>query len=105
VIDLNTILTQALTAAVEAATKPLIERIEALEVLGVRDYSRLDNAFERITKLESDTNFRLHSVVESFINGYDFSEDIEIAVENFIKNSDFSDLIIDALKDRRFRLE
>lgn len=50
--DLNTILSAALQQAVEAATKPLLERIAVLEQSSALDKMRLDDMAESIEALE-----------------------------------------------------
>ena len=65
-IDINTIISQALTAAVEQATAPLLERIAALEAQSTNRYERLrvlvGALTDRVADLESQSAALLNRV-------------------------------------------
>lgn len=96
-IDINTILTQALAAAVAEATKPLVERIAALE-------TKLAEAAptplaERVTALEESKGM----TAAAFVTYLDGQEWFWEKVSRFITNN--SAITIAALETRLLALE
>ena len=100
-IDLNTIISQALAAAVQQATAPLLERIATLE-------SQSAALLSRVTALESPSTQGLGVLLENLDNQEWFWEKIraftdgavEQAVEQHCEEYDHDDMLTsDALPD------
>lgn len=121
-IDLNTILTQALTSAVttavEAATKPLIERIAALETAQAAEeaqaeaptafaiYRATNDVLEGLDQKEWFWD-KVATFVAKEVSSHDFglaeqvSDAVETAIESALENYDFGleEQISDAVKE------
>ena len=100
-IDINTILSQALTAAVQQATAPLLERIATLE-------SQSAALLSRVTALEATSIQGIGVLLENLDNQEWFWEKIraftdgavEQAVEQHCEEYDHDDMLTsDALPD------
>lgn len=100
-IDINTILSQALTAAVQQATAPLLERIATLE-------SQSAALLSRVTALEATSTQGIGVLLENLDNQEWFWEKIraftdgavEQAVEQHCEEYDHDDMLTsDALPD------
>jgi len=111
-IDLNTIISQALAAAVEKATAPLLERIANLEFQVDNIHARLrvlEGALpDRVAALESTSTQGIGVLLENLDNQEWFWEKIreftgnvvEQAVEQHCEEYDHDDMLMsDALPD------
>ena len=111
-IDLNTIISQALAAAVQQATAPLLERIATLESQSAALLSRVTAAnarlHERLLVLESPSTQGIGVLLENLDNQEWFWEKIraftdgavEQAVEQHCEEYDHDDMLTsDALPD------
>ena len=111
-IDLNTIISQALAAAVQQATAPLLERIATLESQSAALLSRVTAAnarlHERLLVLESPSTQGISVLLENLDNQEWFWEKIraftdgavEQAVEQHCEEYDHDDMLTsDALDD------
>jgi hypothetical protein len=127
--DLNTIITNALNQAVEQATKPLIERITALEsqALAARlseleAYARLQGSLNtnsptadqsllyrldtRVSALESQaedaiTGDQVNHLIEEALDGIDWEEQVQDALNSNILEEQINDAINEMLSDLR----
>jgi hypothetical protein len=95
-IDINTILTQALAAAVAEATKPLVERIAALEAKLAEAAPAL--LAERVTALEESKGM----TAAAFVTYLDGQEWFWEEVSRYITNN--SDITVDELHNIKQRL-
>ena len=127
--DLNTIITNALNQAVEQATKPLIERITALEsqALAARlseleAYARLQGSLNtnsptadqsllyrldtRVAALEADvadaiTGDQVNHLIETALDEIDWEEQVQDALNSNILEEQINDAINEMLSDLR----
>jgi len=105
-IDINTILTQALTTAVAEATKPLVERIAALEaqLAQAAPAPQIDATkplVERIAALEKHTAvLDQHGGILEYLDNQEWFWE---KVSRYITN--YSDITVDELHNIKQRLE
>lgn len=104
-IDLNTLISQALAAAVQQATAPLLERITALEAQSADRHARLrvlEGALtDRVAALESTSTQSIGVLLENLDNQEWFWEKIreftgnvvEQAIENHTDCWDHNDFV------------
>ena len=116
-IDLNTILTNALNAAIEQATAPLRERIEELEarltahtesLLETASATRLEDLERKLDNLtdREDTHIRdiAESVLAEHTDNYDHDEfltdesDLTEQVSKVLEDYDFDDIADDLVE-------
>lgn len=117
-IDLNTILTNALNAAIEQATAPLRERIEELEarltahtesLLETASATRLEDLERKLDNLIERDDTHIRAIAESVLSEhnekYDHDEfltdesDLSKQVSKVLEDYDFDDLITEAFDD------
>jgi len=124
--DLNTIITNALNQAVEQATKPLIERITALEsqALAARlseleafvrlqgslnttpDNTLLHKLDTRVSELESQaedftTTHQVTHLIEEALNEIDWDEQVQDALNSNMLEETVNDAIDEMLSELR----
>lgn len=126
--DINTIITQALNAAVQQATAPLLERIEKLEFCNADQHQRLrvlEGALtERVAALESDkassmqgglTRDQVEALIEKWMDDHTSQYDHdsydsatakveEFDFDDFVTNDNIEDAVRDAVGNLSFEV-
>lgn len=126
--DINAIITQALNAAVQQATAPLLERIEKLEFCNADQHQRLrvlEGALtERVAALESDkassmqgglTRDQVEALIEKWMDDHtsqydhDSYDDAtakveEVDFDDFVTNDSIEDAVRDAVGNLSFEV-
>lgn len=117
-IDINTIISQALAAAVQQATAPLLEKIAALETRllalennpaqGVdttleQTLERLDNQEWFWNKIRNFTDGAVESAIEQHCEEYDHDEMVQSDalpdMDEYVKREDLDSEVRDAVRD------
>jgi hypothetical protein len=105
--DLNTIITNALNQAIEQATKPLIERITALEAQALTpDNTLLHRLDTRVAALESQaedftTTHQVTHLIEEALNEIDWEEQVRDVLDHHDINEQINDAIDEMLSELR----
>ncbi len=122
--DLNTIIVTALNQAIEQATKPLIERITALESQALaervasleaqaiaentatEDHALLHRLDSRVDRLEAHvedaiTADQVSSLIEEALNEIDWEEQVRDVLDHYDINEQINDAIDEVLSELR----
>jgi hypothetical protein len=107
-IDLNTILTNALNAAIEQATAPLRERIAMLEALDTASATRLDDLERKLDNLTEREDTHIRAIAEAVLaehtEEYDHDafltdeSDLTEQVSKVLETYDFDDIVDDLVE-------
>lgn len=102
--DLNTIITNALNQAIEQATKPLIERITALELQALTP--DLTNIYTRLDTLEGQvadviTAEQVDNLIEAALDNIDWESQVQEVLNGSMLEEQVNDAIDEVLSELR----